>query len=107
MSDATTSTRRGFLGTAAAALGGVILRPGIQLIEIARAAAPTARGEPSKVRWGMLIDTTKCAAAAPIASTPATPRTAWRRERDPPIAQWIRKIEIKDDARPVAARRCR
>ena len=57
-------SRRGFLGVAAAGLAGVMLAPGIRLIEIAQAApaaaTPTAGASP-KVRWGMLIDTTKCA----------------------------------------------
>ena len=57
-------SRRGFLGVAAAGLAGVMLAPGIRLIEIAQAASsaatPTAGASP-KVRWGMLIDTTKCA----------------------------------------------
>ena len=35
-------SRRGFLGVAAAALGGVMLAPGIRLIEVAQAAAPAA-----------------------------------------------------------------
>jgi tetrathionate reductase subunit B len=93
-------SRRGFLGVAAAGLAGVVLAPGIRLIEIAQAAtaAPSA-GASAKVRWGMLIDTTKCQTgctdcvtacgtenglAAPTAATAGT------------AAQWIRKIEIKE-----------
>jgi molybdopterin-containing oxidoreductase family iron-sulfur binding subunit len=96
MSDATTSTpRRGFLGTAAAALGGVILAPGIQLIEIARASTPTA-GASAKVRWGMLIDTTKCASGCTDCVTACNTENGLgggTRATDP---QWIRKIEIKE-----------
>ncbi len=59
--------RRGFLGVAAAGLAGIMLAPGVRLIEIAQAApnpaatpaGPTAGANP-KVRWGMLVDTTKC-----------------------------------------------
>jgi tetrathionate reductase subunit B len=93
-------SRRAFLGVAAAGLAGVVLAPGIRLIEIARAATATSTaGASAKVRWGMLIDTTKCQSgctdcvtacgtenglAAPTAATAGT------------AAQWIRKIEIKE-----------
>ena len=93
-------SRRGFLGMAAAAVGGVMLAPGIQLIEIAQAATGTpSAGANAKVRWGMLIDTTKCATGCTdcvtacntenglAAPTPATAGTA---------AQWLRKVEIKE-----------
>ena len=92
------SGRRGFLGLAAAGLGGVLLAPGIHLIEIAQArAGAAAAGANPKVRWGMLIDTTKCASGCTDCVTacntengldPAAPRR--------PIAQWIRKVEIKE-----------
>ena len=56
------AARRGFLGVAAAGLVGVMLAPGIRLIEIAQAATidKSTPGANPKVRWGMLIDTTKC-----------------------------------------------
>ena len=89
------SARRGFLGTAAATLGGVMLAPGIQLIEIARAATPGAGANPA-VRWGMLIDTTKCATGCTDCVTACNTENglaAPTRTTDP---QWIRKIEIKE-----------
>ena len=57
------TSRRALLGAGAAGLAGVLLAPGIRLIEIAAAQGARAAGEPasSKVRWGMLIDTTRCA----------------------------------------------
>ena len=42
MSDREANSRRGFLGVAAAGLAGVMLAPGIRLIEIAQAQAPQA-----------------------------------------------------------------
>jgi len=89
--------RRGFLGVAAAGMAGVVLAPGIRLIEIAQ-AAPTAAsaGANPAVRWGMLIDTTRCvegctdcvdACNTENGLAPAT------RATDP---QWIRKVEIKE-----------
>ena len=98
-------SRRGFLGVAAAAVGGVMLAPGIQLIEIARAAGeagtPAAStGASAKVRWGMLIDTTKCATGCTDCVTACnTENGLTAPAADAPrntAAQWIRKIEIKE-----------
>ena len=52
--------RRGFLGTAAAALAGIAIAPGIRLIDLAGARPPELAAS-GKVRWGLLIDTAKCA----------------------------------------------
>jgi molybdopterin-containing oxidoreductase family iron-sulfur binding subunit len=93
MSKAPHSDRRGFLGTAAAVVGGVMLAPGIQLIEVARAATP---GASAKVRWGMLVDTTKCASGCTDCVTACNTEnglSAATRSTDP---QWIRKVEIKE-----------
>jgi tetrathionate reductase subunit B len=91
-------TRRGFLGTAAAALGGVMLAPGIRLIEVAQAATPAgaSAGADPTVRWGMLIDTTRCAPGCDDCVTACQRENglaAPMRSTDP---QWIRKIEIKE-----------
>ena len=93
-------SRRGFLGVAAAGLGAVMLAPGVQLIEIARAATGTpSAGASAKVRWGMLIDTTKCATGctdcvtACSAENGLAPVTA---ANTATAAQWIRKVEIKE-----------
>ncbi len=57
-----TASRRGFLSVAAVGLVGVLIAPGVRLIEIAQAAGDSAPGPgaSSKVRWGMLIDSSKC-----------------------------------------------
>ncbi|MBN8486226.1 MAG: 4Fe-4S dicluster domain-containing protein [Burkholderiales bacterium] len=84
--------RRGFL---AAALGsGVLLAPGITLFEVARAAAPTSANE--AVRWGMLIDTTKCADGCNDCVTACQQENGLPAVATATSAQWIRKIEIKD-----------
>ncbi|MFM2067933.1 MAG: hypothetical protein RLZZ584_2842 [Pseudomonadota bacterium] len=103
-------SRRQFLGLAAAAAGGALIAPGIHLIEVARAADASTAGSPAgaapprsganpKVRWGLLIDTTRCAPGCNDcvnacnrenglgATAPSPSRTA---------VQWIRKVEIKD-----------
>ncbi|WP_234414099.1 sulfate reduction electron transfer complex DsrMKJOP subunit DsrO [Ideonella sp. A 288] len=91
-------SRRGFLGVAAAAVGGVMLAPGIQLIEVARAAAsgtPSA-GASATVRWGMLIDTTKCASGCTDCVTACNTENGLDPKPSPTSAQWIRKVEIKE-----------
>ena len=93
-------SRRGFLAastTIAAAGFGLTVAPGIRLIEAAAADAP-GKGASDKVRWGMLIDTTKCtpectacvnacASENGIVEDVANPRQR---------AQWIRKIDLVD-----------
>jgi len=91
------STRRGFLGVAAAGLGGVMLAPGIQLTEIAQAATatPTAGASP-KVRWGMLIDTEKCASGCTDCVTACNTENGLSGGVRPTDSQWIRKVEIQE-----------
>ena len=90
------STRRAFLGTAAAALGGVVLAPGIELIEVARAATPGAAGADPGVRWGMLIDTNRCAPGCDDCVTACNTENGLVADTRPTTPQWIRKIEIKE-----------
>jgi molybdopterin-containing oxidoreductase family iron-sulfur binding subunit len=92
-------SRRGFLGVAAAGLAGVMLAPGIRLIEIAQAAGPAATptaGASPKVRWGMLIDTTKCASGCTDCVTACNTENGLDPKPSPTSAQWIRKVEIKE-----------
>ena len=95
-------SRRGFLGMAAAALGGVMLAPGIQLIEVAQAATPAAGANPA-VRWGLLIDVNKCvegcnacvqACNAENGLDPTPTRTS---------SQWIRIVQVKETKTTRAA----
>lgn len=89
------SARRGFLGVAAAGLGGVMLAPGIQLMEVAQAATPTA-GASSKVRWGMLIDTSKCADGCTDCVTACNTENGLSGGTKATDSQWIRKVQIKE-----------
>ena len=90
------ATRRGFLGTAAAALAGVALVPGIRLIELAGARAP-GEAVTSKVRWGMLIDTHLCATGCSDCVTACNTENGLKDTGRPRIdAQWIRKVDLKD-----------
>ena len=85
--------RRKFLGLAAAGMGGVLLAPGIHLIEIAQAATPAVTG---KVRWGLLIDTTKCASGCSDCVSACNTENGLDPRPSPTSAQWIRKVEIKE-----------
>ncbi len=96
------ASRRDFLAGTAAALAGILVAPGITLIEVAAARAP---GEPAsgKVRWGMLIDTTRCSSGCDECVSACNrenglelPGQTGVDERQRP--QWIRKIELKENS---------
>lgn len=90
------SGRRAWLGVAAAGLAGVMLAPGVRLIEIARAApAKTGAADPA-VRWGMLIDTTKCAPGCDDCVTACNVENGLGTPTRPTDSRWIRKVEIKE-----------
>jgi tetrathionate reductase subunit B len=92
------SDRRAFLGIAAAGAAGVMIAPGIRLIEVAQAAtaATATPGANPKVRWGMLIDTTKCAAGCTDCVTACNTENGLDPKPTRTSAQWIRKVEIKE-----------
>ena len=94
--------RRDFLGATAAAtaagLGFVTLAPGMQLIKFAEANAAASQGASSKVRWGMLIDTTRCATGCTDCVTACATENGIETGTGRPgqSSQWIRKIELKE-----------
>lgn len=93
------SSRRGFLAVAAAGLTGILLAPGVRLIEIAQAApvgAALSSGASSKVRWGMLIDSNRCSADCKACVTACNSENGLSGGTLPTDSQWIRKIEIKE-----------
>jgi tetrathionate reductase subunit B len=87
------SGRRKFLGLAAAGAAGVLLAPGIHLIEVAQAATAGAN---AKVRWGLLIDTTKCATGCTDCVDACNTENGLSGRTRPTDAQWIRKVEIRE-----------
>ena len=93
-------SRRHFLGMAAAAAGGLLLAPGIHLIEVARAeggaGAAASAGANPKVRWGLLIDTTRCAEGCNDCVSACNTEHGLDPVATRTSAQWIRKIEIKE-----------
>ena len=96
--DAANTSRRGFLlGTAA--LAATMLAPGVTLYAMsgeAEAAGPTPPVS-SKVRWGLLIDASKCQDGCNDCVDACSATYGWKStghpETDP---QWIRKLSVKD-----------
>jgi molybdopterin-containing oxidoreductase family iron-sulfur binding subunit len=92
---ATDRARRKFLTLAGGAVATVVIAPGVLLLAPAHGRAP---GEPvtGKARWGLLVDTTKCASGCADCVTACNREnglSGGTRETDP---QWIRKIDLKD-----------
>jgi tetrathionate reductase subunit B len=88
--------RRAWLGAAAAGLAGVMLAPGIRLIQYAQAATPGDTGVNPKVRWGMLIDTTRCADGCDDCVRACQTENGLAAPTRSTDAQWIRKVQIKE-----------
>lgn len=89
--------RRAWLGAAAAGLAGVMLAPGVRLIEVATAAAPAgAQGANPAVRWGLLIDTSKCTEGCTACVTACHSENGLGTPQRSTDARWIRKIEIRE-----------
>ncbi len=92
------SSRRGFLGVAAAGIAGILIAPGVRLIEISHAAPSNAPSQAvsSKVRWGMLIDSGKCSTGCDDCVTACNTENGLSGGTKSTDSQWIRKIEIKE-----------
>lgn len=91
--------RRGFLGVAAAGLAGVLIAPGVRLIEIAQATSSVdipSPGASSKVRCGMLIDSGKCVSGCTDCVSACNAENGLSGGILPTDTQWIRKIEIRE-----------
>ncbi len=91
MSD-TNIQRRNFLKTSLGAAA-VAIAPGMMLMQVAQGKSD---GASSKVRWGMLIDTTQCAPGCNDCVSACNKENGLSGETKATDSQWIRKIEIKD-----------
>lgn len=87
------SDRRAFLKAGAIATGSA-LAPGVLLFGVAQARAPE---EPAsdKVRWGMIIDTTKCASGCDDCVSACNTENGLSGATGPQDSQWIRKLNIR------------
>jgi tetrathionate reductase subunit B len=90
------TARRALLAGAAAALAGVTLAPGIRLIEVASAAAEPGTPVSSKVRWGLLIDVSRCTEGCNECVLACNRENGLEGGTRPTDSQWIRIVELKD-----------
>jgi molybdopterin-containing oxidoreductase family iron-sulfur binding subunit len=86
--------RRDFL-TKSAAAAGVVVAPGILLHEVAQ-ARPEGEPASSKVRWGMLVDTTRCQTGCNECVSACDKENGLSGAKHATDSQWIRKVELKD-----------
>jgi molybdopterin-containing oxidoreductase family iron-sulfur binding subunit len=89
-------TRRDFLALGGAAAAVTTLGPGIRLIELAQARAPE-EAVTKLQRWGLLIDTNKCADGCTACVQACFDENGVAGHGRPQTdAQWIRKVTLKD-----------
>jgi tetrathionate reductase subunit B len=88
--------RRRFLSGTATAAAGMAVVPGVMLHEIAH-AKPAEDAVSSDVRWGMLIDSNKCAEGCNDCVQACNDEHGLTGfDRPATDAQWIRKVKLKD-----------
>lgn len=87
-------SRRQFITGAAAAVAGLTIAPGVFLLKPAEAAQ-----NPDGPRWGLLIDTSKCADGCTACVRACHEENGVRSLGRPATdAQWIRKVNLTDRA---------
>lgn len=96
--DQSTLPRRKFLGRASALAGLVVsFAPGMRLIDLA-AAKPDDEAASAEVRWGMLVDATRCVSGCEACvNACATEHGIEMTDRPEIDAQWIRKVDLIDE----------
>ena len=88
--------RREFLAQAGTGAALLALAPGLNLIELAR-AKPDDQSASEQVRWGLLIDTTRCVTDCDACVTACNEEHGLTAIHGPETdAQWIRKIDLRD-----------
>jgi len=93
--------RRQFL-TGSAAVAGLALGSGLSVFGLAQ-ARPADQAVSDQVRWGMLIDTSKCADGCNDCVTAChTEHNVTGHDRPETDAQWIRKVGLRDKQTGVA-----
>ena len=97
------TSRRQFLGGTAGAVAAVTVAPGVLLQQIAH-AKPADQPVSNANRWGMLVDTNKCATGCDACVRGCATEHGWGDSEpysasgsaDGQQAQWIRKVELRD-----------
>lgn len=96
MSNEIDNSRRNFIAAGVAGTAGLVLAPGVTLLDIAN-ARPAGEAVSDAKRWGMLIDSTKCATGCTDCVSACGKEngvsSTGHPETDP---QWIRKVELKE-----------
>ncbi|HHC73117.1 MAG TPA: 4Fe-4S dicluster domain-containing protein [Thiotrichales bacterium] len=88
--------RRRFLGAGAAAAA--TIAPGVTLMQVA-SAKPDDQPVSDKNRWGLLIDTTKCASGCDACVQACNEEFNLQPQHGPRTdPHWIRKVEVRDTA---------
>lgn len=89
------SNRRDFIKKASV-IAGVTIAPGIVLHSVSQAKSPD-EAVSNKTRWGLLVDTTKCAEGCDVCVQACkTEHGLTGHDRPTTDPQWIRKIGLKD-----------
>ncbi len=92
------TSRRQFLG-GTAVTAGVMVAPGVLLSQVAQ-AKPADQPVTDARRWGMLIDTNKCAKGCDACVRGCQSENGWgeneKHSNPEQLAQWIRKVELRD-----------
>lgn len=89
--------RRQFLGKLSTAVAGLSIAPGVLLQQLAIAGTESSEAVTDDVRWGMLIDTTKCATGCNACVTACNEEHGLKDfDRPETDAQWIRKLDATD-----------
>ncbi len=88
--------RRNFLAAAGAGAATLAIAPGINLIRVSAADEPQTKLASGKVRWGMLVDTTKCATGCDACVSACHQENGIVEEVEDPRqrSQWLRKIDL-------------
>lgn len=88
--------RRQFLGKLGIGIAATALAPGLHLISVAQ-AKPDAEAVDDSVRWGLMIDTTKCSNGCTACVDGCNSENGLEGfDRPATDAQWIRKVELKE-----------
>ncbi len=91
-------SRRHFFEKSATAVAGLSIAPGVFLTQVAQ-AKPAEQAVTADKRWGMLIDTGKCASGCTSCVDACHEENGVTSNRRPETdAQWIRKVKLRDKA---------
>lgn len=95
----TDRSRRAFLASVATAMGAVSLAPGIFLMSVGHEVAAAGEGvrrASASVRWGLLIDATRCRADCDACVLACHQENGLPLPQSSADVRWIRKVTLRD-----------